>query len=255
MTTMNDFNYVDLLDDHHADHVNVLMATAFRAEYSNTETITATKELNNADTPTQIITASGADRTVELAPEDSSNHITLIYNAGGSNNVVVKDDSGATTFATLAPGEFVLCYPILGVAWKVIVQPVVKSWSPTPTNLTLGSGTMVGKYIQQGQRVAFTLTISFAADTTISGGVTFPLPVTAITHSLNMPIGLARFRDASLGFGHQGVVQQQQGTSTIAALIYDASATYLSASNLSSTVPFTWATSDEFSLSGSYFAA
>jgi hypothetical protein len=120
MSTMDDFLLEDLVDDHLAVHVMYLRSAALRAEYKNTETITATKELTDNDTPFQMITASGSSRTVELAPEATTNHVTVVYNAGGSQNVVVKDDSGGTTFATLEPGEWCLAIPMGGSTWKVI---------------------------------------------------------------------------------------------------------------------------------------
>ena len=107
MTTLNDFNYADNVDD-------VL------AEYKNTETLSADRQLLDVDTPTQLLTASGANRNVKLAAEADSNHIGVIYNNGVSNNLVVKDDSSAVTFATLEPGEWCIAIPIGGVAWKVL---------------------------------------------------------------------------------------------------------------------------------------
>lgn len=120
MSTLDNFLLQDLVDDHLAAHVMALRAAALRAEYKNTETITATKQLVDNDTPFQLITASGANRDVELAVEATTNHVTAIYNAGGSNNVVVKDDSGVTTFATLEPGEWCMAIPMGGSVWKVI---------------------------------------------------------------------------------------------------------------------------------------
>ena len=153
MTTLNDFNRTDLLHDHVAGDVNKLIATALRAEYANTETITATKELADTDTQYQIITASGADRTVELAPAATTNHITLIYNAGASNNVPVKDSAGAITYATLRPDDWALAIPFSGEGWKVIkasalteaqvntisIEGLKLTWN-SATSITVGVG-------------------------------------------------------------------------------------------------------------------
>src|SRR5688572_32842607 len=99
MTTLSDFLKVDGVDYPLAEYFNFLYAAALRAEMTNTQTITATKELTDNDVQFQVITASGADRTVELAPEAATNHVTIIENGGSSNHVVVKDDSGTVTFA------------------------------------------------------------------------------------------------------------------------------------------------------------
>lgn len=128
MTDLTSFFRTDLVDDHVANDVNELIAAALRAEFANTETITATKELSDNDCQFQIITASGANRTVELAPESSGNHITIIQNAGTSNNVPVKDDSGATTFYTLYPGEWAMFIPVLGLTWRVFAPGLPKGF-------------------------------------------------------------------------------------------------------------------------------
>ena len=111
-----------------AEYFNDLFKGVLLANLSNTETIVATKELTDDDYQTQIITAIGANRTVELAPEASTNHITIVCNAGGSNNVLVKDDSGSTTFATLRPGQWAMFVPILGIAWQALGRPAAAAY-------------------------------------------------------------------------------------------------------------------------------
>ncbi len=120
MADLTAFFKTDLVDDHLAAHMNVLIAAALRAEYTNTETITATKALSDNDCQFQVITASGADRTVELAPEATTNHITIIYNTGATYKIPVKDDSGSVTLITLGVDEWAMFTPISGETWKVI---------------------------------------------------------------------------------------------------------------------------------------
>lgn len=118
MTTMSDFIKTDGVDYPLAAYFNLLFAAALRAEYTNVQTISATKQLTDNDCPIQVLTASGANRDVKLAVEAITNHVSVIRNGGGSNNIVVKDDSGSTTFATLLPGDFVMCIPN-GTSWMV----------------------------------------------------------------------------------------------------------------------------------------
>lgn len=119
MTTLTSFLKTDLVDDHTAADVNKLIAGNLRPEYANTETISATKTLTDNDCQFQFLTASGANRDVRLAPEATSNHITIIYNSGPTYSLVVKDDSGVTTFSTLAPDEWEVFYPLNAEGWKV----------------------------------------------------------------------------------------------------------------------------------------
>lgn len=124
MTDLTSFQVTDLLTDVLADYYNKLLGGILRSEFNNTETITATKELADVDTPFQIITPSGADRTIELAPEATSNHPFFIYNTGTTYNLVVKDDAGSIIFDTLAPDEFGYYVQVQGEGWRKVAQPV-----------------------------------------------------------------------------------------------------------------------------------
>lgn len=144
MTNLSSFFKTNLIDDHTAEDVNMLMAAALRAEYTNTETITATKELADTDCQFQVITASGAERTVELAPEATTNHVTILYNKGASNNVPVKDDSGAITYIVLEPGEWAMFLPINGVGWKLFSSELEnKGWTPVAETWTYSTASKI----------------------------------------------------------------------------------------------------------------
>ncbi len=120
MGTLNDIILVDGTNYPLAEYLNKLFAAALRGEYVNTETITAAKQLTDADYQVQRITASGGNQNVKLAAEAITNHIQVVENNGASNNVLVKDDSNTTTFATLEPGEWCMAIPLGGTKWVVI---------------------------------------------------------------------------------------------------------------------------------------
>ncbi len=122
MTDLSSFLRTDLYDDHTAEDVNKLIAASLRSELANIETISATRALADNDCPFQILTASGGDQIVKLAPLSSSNHVTMIYNSGASNNLIVKDDSATVTFAAVEPGSFAFLAPLLGTSW-ILVSP------------------------------------------------------------------------------------------------------------------------------------
>lgn len=121
MSTLNDsgFHYTDEIDDVMAAYVNELLASLVKGRMTNAQTITATLELDDGALPIQYITPSGADRTVELAPEATTNHLQIIVNAG-SYNIPVKDDSGGSLLAVLAPGQMGMFVPVNGAAWKAV---------------------------------------------------------------------------------------------------------------------------------------
>lgn len=181
MTTLSSFQVTDDVTDNTAALHNRLLGMGFRAEFANTESISGTKELADGDTQYQIITASGASRTVELPPEASTNHLHVIINAGGSNNVLVKDDSGGTTFITLLPGDWCVCVPFLGLTWKVILT-MSGTYTPTLTNTTnVAASAVTGPftYARNGDivTVAGNITIdpTLAAPTATELGISLPI--------------------------------------------------------------------------------
>lgn len=120
MVDLNNFYVTDDVTDNLAAYHNRLVGGAVTAEFSNTETISSTKSLADVDCQVQLLTPSGANRNVLLPPEASTNHFYMIENPSGSTySIVVKDDSGATTFCTLIAGEWAFCIPT-GDAWQVI---------------------------------------------------------------------------------------------------------------------------------------
>lgn len=160
MTTINDFGVTDDVTDNLASYHNRLLGGTVRAEFVNTETISATKELADADCQFQVLTASSTDRTVELAPEATTNHLTVIYNATPSSdnfNIVVKDDSGTATFTTLAPDKWSTFIPVSGEGWKEL--------SPNQNNAPVQGG-LVNGYISRSV-ASNNLTVAIK---TLSGG-------------------------------------------------------------------------------------
>jgi len=119
----------DLVDDFKAaisstdnySGYNALLSSSFYAAFTNTETITATKELTDTDYPIQVLTAGTTDQVCELPVEAVTNHPHLIICAStSSNNIIVKDDAGAVTYVTLEPGERALCISS-GTAWTTSI--------------------------------------------------------------------------------------------------------------------------------------
>jgi len=255
MGSLLDILKVDGVDYPLAEYFNIFFATALRAEFANTETITATKELTDEDYQIQILTPSGANRDVELAPEAASNHITIIYNASASLNLVVKDDSGAVTFDTIPAGGWATCIPILGIAWKVSVGTNTVPWTPTWTNLTVGNGTLTANYAQAGKLVVFQLQLVLGTTSSVGSSPHFTLPVASIAVPKNTPNGVCRYLDSSAAVAFQGIAQIITSSLVCRLFALDASGTYLANANVTATVPFAWASSDEIEVSGYYLTA
>lgn len=136
------------------------------------------------------------------------------------------------------------------------IQAAWTAWTPTWTNLSVGNGTVTAKYRQIGKLVFCRITIVFGSTTSISGGVSFSLPVTRAANAGTAggtPQGQATLVDASPAGTYTGVITNVT-TTTAAVGALDASGTYLKIAALSSTVPITWTTSDEINAQFSYEA-
>lgn len=125
-----------------------------------------------------------------------------------------------------------------------------QTWVPTLTNLSGGSQTFA-KYIQIGKTVFFRFEYALAG-ANISGSVSFTLPVTA-AHSGRFMLSEATLVDTGTA-AFEGFITMTN-TTTVAIQVRNVSGTYATGSNLSSTVPHTWANTDIISVMGMYEAA
>lgn len=181
---------------------------------------------------------------------DYNTPITTIVNEfnGNIDNANIKTGAAIAT-AKLATDAGIV-YGMLGTdssyTWA--------SWTPTWTNLTVGNGTVTAKYTQLGKTVIARVSVAFGSTTSIGGSVSFTLPVTAVAIAAGSPhIGSAIYDDVGTNL-YMGVVYEGSTTSGVLR-VGNAAATYTGTTVLSSTVPFTWTTSDAINLSLIYEAA
>jgi hypothetical protein len=130
------------------------------------------------------------------------------------------------------------------------------SFTPTWTNLTVGNATQTAKYCQIGKVLFFEVRLVFGSTTSITGRVSLNWPVApASTEAANMASVNLAFEDQSDGPYPGFKFNQQANTTKFELLPIKADGTYSKYGLLSSTVPFTWTTSDEINLSGFYEVA
>lgn len=127
----------------------------------------------------------------------------------------------------------------------------VLTWTPVWTNLTITSATVTARYQIQGRRVFRELDVIWGASTAITGAVQYSLPFSPNGYGTTSANGMARLYDASGGASYSGL--SYLSTSTVLLVAQNAAGTYLVVAALSSTVPFTWTTSDELGDAGWYF--
>lgn len=126
---------------------------------------------------------------------------------------------------------------------------VWSTWSPTLTNVTLGTGsTVTARYMRVGKLVFVQLQIilgSSGAD--VTGELIFSLPVTA---RATTPIvwGSGIVLDASAVGGHRSVIVQAKTTTTASLINYNGGA-------VDNTSPFDWTNNDQVRVAFFYEAA
>ena len=126
---------------------------------------------------------------------------------------------------------------------------IIGTWSSF-TVTTTGSANMTFT----GQSCVINKLCVFEIIGTASGAATPPVTVTLpeAMASLNGAVGFqAGFFDDSASVWYYGPMQRSSGT-IVQTRVWNASATYLTATQVTNVIPFTWAANDLFVLTGSY---
>jgi hypothetical protein len=122
------------------------------------------------------------------------------------------------------------------------------SYSPSIGGLTLGNGTISTRYQAIGKTYIVNITVTLGSTSAITGDLRFGLPTSANKFSA----GSTWLEDVSVGV-YTGTVLIN--TTDIYVRATATNATYGTTSNLSSTVPFTWATGDNIIVQATFEAA
>jgi hypothetical protein len=153
--------------------------------------------------------------------------------AVGANDTILVADSTQST----------------GLAWRTnATQFPWVSYSPSTGGLTLGNGTLSARYSYIGKTVILNITLTLGSTSAITTDLRFSLP----TNASKFSAGSIWLEDISVGV-YTGTALIN--TTDIYARATATNATYGTTSNLSSTVPFTWATGDNIIIQATYEAA
>ena len=128
------------------------------------------------------------------------------------------------------------------------------TFTPTWTNLTVGNAVQDFKYTRVNNLVMVTGKITLGSTSSITGSVSMNLPITADTACVGSLVGTVNLSDASVGI-YPGVgLIETSGAVTFVSVA--ANGTYLGiVAVLSSTVPFTWVSTDAIRINFVYKAA
>lgn len=124
------------------------------------------------------------------------------------------------------------------------------SWTPTLTNLTLGNGTQTAKYRRVGKTVDFVWRLTLGSTSAVGTTPSFTLPVACSADYPAYPAWFGMLTDASTSVKPPAVLNLTSTTTVV--LQYFSSLN--TAANISSTLPFTWTTSDVLTAQATYYA-
>lgn len=181
--------------------------------------------------------------TPTISDFSSATH-THANTAGGG----LLNGANAITDGTITPAELTSG---TGSSWAW------QSFTPSWTNLTPSNGTNSGSYIQIGKTVFVQTKFVLGSSSSIGTAPYFNFPVAPNTTNLTSLVsilGKASLWDTS-GSGWQEAACLYRVGNTLLIRVNNAASTYLGYSEITSLVPWTWATGDELHTNFVYEAA
>jgi hypothetical protein len=201
------------------DSLTILSLATF--DVANTYTQAQADALFIADTIVDakgdIIAATASDTVARLA-------------VGANDTMLVADSTAAT-----------------GLNWKTATEQYPwQVWTPTYTNMTIGNGTSVARYVKIGKTVHWYLKFTFGSTSSFGIYTAFTLPSTPISGFNYNARGLCR--DAGVTWRFASAIIDTE----VYPNVENVAGTYSVDVSISSTVPFTWGTGDFLQLAGTY---
>lgn len=162
---------------------------------------------------------------------------------------VSQDEIPDTTKWNYLGGNDAHFYSFLGdnLAWQ--------SWTPTWSGITVGNSTTVAYYTQVGKTVFCRIRFVRGSTGVMTSTPIFTLPVTAKTiyQTYSVVLGTCYFEDLAT-LGYTGTTRSVS-TTTAQFIPQGCAGTYITNTAVTTTVPFTWGTSDYITSNFFYEAA
>jgi hypothetical protein len=211
-------------------------------------------DLKGGTTGQVLAKASNTDMDFSWVAQDDSNAIqNAIVDAKGDLIAATANDTPAR-LAVGTNGQVLTAdsTTATGLAWATASGFTYTNWTPTFTNLTVGNGTLVGRYAQSGKLVHAWFKLTFGSTSAVTGNTTITLPVSAASSG-----GSIRGTGAILDAGVRWFTAAADinGTSQATIVAVGANLNNAYEDYLSSTVPMTWTTNDVLAISFTYEAA
>lgn len=185
----------------------------------------------------------------------------IIIPTAGTHTYKLSLQGTAGTVDTSAAVNFILVEDITGTIYPagvlvtagIIASEQWTDWVPVLTNLTLGNGTLLGKYMKTGRTVDYRFRFVLGTTSAVGSDPSFTLPFTPAADYLSpadsAAIGMIHEQDSG-GSSRMGMLWL---TGASSGRIISYSTTGLAVAT-TATVPFTWGTSDSIFAWGTYEA-
>jgi hypothetical protein len=202
---------------------------------------------------------SNTDMDFVWVAQDDSNAIqNAIVDAKGDLIAATANDT-PSRLAVGANGTMLVANSVeaTGLKWTSATDQFPwQVWTPIYSNLTVGNGTVTARYQQIGKLVNFSFNLTFGSTTAITGGVRIEFPVQAASTQAAWDAQIVvGYEDANVGPYFGSTYKRNTSVSSFNPVVINTSTTYATITQLSSTVPFTWTTSDDIMIFGTYEAA
>jgi len=173
-------------------------------------------------------------------------------------SVMVFADATARNAALTAPTEGMVTYQeaanhltvYTGTEWVPFDVAGWNTYTPTFTNVTVGNGTLVARYIQLGKAVHLHVRLTLGTTSAVSGTPIISLPVATASGRLHTGTG-----NATNGTTNFLVETRYGSTTTTQAYVFNAANTFLERTNINGVSPFTWASTHILDFNLTYEAA
>jgi len=226
---------------------------------------TTTKNLNPQTTTGALAYRSATANVNTALPIGTANQV-LRVNSGGTAPewATTADQTPLTTKGDLfgfdtadaripigTNGHILTCDSTqsLGLKWAAPSSPTFTSYTPSWTNLTVGNGTVTAVSATNGDLVSVVVKIVFGSTTSVSGLIKYSLPATAHSsiYLCEFPGGLMLDSGSYYTECHTRI----DDSGTNGAIVWNninegaTAQNFPVQSNTSSSLPWTWATSDQ----------
>lgn len=228
-----------------------------------------------AKTANYVLVAADAGTTVAMNAAGSTTitvntglfaagDTVFIQNLGAGACTVTAGTATVVTAGSLALDQYeggILYFTATGASiFHDYVQAAsAATWAaftPTWTNLTVGNATQTARYVQNGKTISFWVKLVLGSTSSVSTEPSMNFPVAAQSTEAGQCANLNYIYEDSGLSRYQGIVDPvTNSSSTFRLCVLNASATYGTSTQITSSVPFTWGTGDTIYIAGTYEAA